>query len=387
MLKHVQSVTRRNKDGSLKTNWYFRPTKTPIPYHPSDVRHATMWADLLREYESAPVDRVAPGTVANLIKTYRESQEWSILKNKTKIDYNTQLDYFLETIPNANVKDIRKRHLIKLRDKLALEKSKAQADRFVRIAKVLMSFAIAEDIRTDNPADKIRSLHSAEPYRPWTDHEIALITDHGHAQFRLALALALGTGQRISDVVGMQWSAIGDQCQVQVRQEKTGKQMVIPLLPALYRAVRQHQDHQRSEHQSRCARANRRGDPAPPAPRTILASLRSGEPLTDSGVRQEMYKSIKRARAAVDQEIAAGARDPGTLPENFLAVQFHGLRKNAVCALAEAGCTSAEIAAVTGQSLQMVEHYMMEINQRRMAQQAIERLTLRLSSKNGGETL
>lgn len=35
----------------------------------------------------------------------------------------------------------------------------------------------------------------------------------------------------------------------------------------------------------------------------------------------------------------------------------HGLRKNAVNALLEAGCTIAEVSAITGQTHQVVEHY------------------------------
>ncbi len=52
----------------------------------------------------------------------------------------------------------------------------------------------------------------------------------------------------------------------------------------------------------------------------------------------------------------------------------HGLRKNAVNALLEAGCSSAETAAVTGQSLQMVEHYAKCRSTRRLASAAILKL-------------
>lgn len=46
-------------------------------------------------------------------------------------------------------------------------------------------------------------------------------------------------------------------------------------------------------------------------------------------------------------------------------LQPHGLRKNAVCALLEAGCSEAETAAITGQSLRMVMHYAQKVNQKR----------------------
>jgi hypothetical protein len=41
----------------------------------------------------------------------------------------------------------------------------------------------------------------------------------------------------------------------------------------------------------------------------------------------------------------------------YLQAWAHGLRKNAVNALLEAGCSAAEVSAITGQSLEMVEHH------------------------------
>ena len=52
----------------------------------------------------------------------------------------------------------------------------------------------------------------------------------------------------------------------------------------------------------------------------------------------------------------------------------HGLRKNAVNALLEAGCTAYEVMAITGQSLNIVEHYARGVNQRRLGEAAIIKL-------------
>ena len=46
---------------------------------------------------------------------------------------------------------------------------------------------------------------------------------------------------------------------------------------------------------------------------------------------------------------------------------FHGLRKFAVNALLEAGFTDAEVASITGQSREMIEHYSRQVNQRKLA--------------------
>jgi hypothetical protein len=46
---------------------------------------------------------------------------------------------------------------------------------------------------------------------------------------------------------------------------------------------------------------------------------------------------------------------------------FHGLRKNAVNKLLEAGCTRAEMSAIVAMSEQMVRHYSRDVNKRRLA--------------------
>ncbi len=46
---------------------------------------------------------------------------------------------------------------------------------------------------------------------------------------------------------------------------------------------------------------------------------------------------------------------------------FHGLRKSAVVFLLEAGCTDAEVPAITGLSRGMVAHYPRQVNQKKLA--------------------
>ncbi len=56
---------------------------------------------------------------------------------------------------------------------------------------------------------------------------------------------------------------------------------------------------------------------------------------------------------------------------------FHGLRKAAASKLAEAGCSTKEIAAITGHlTLQMVELYTREAEQKKLAKRAMRRFEL-----------
>jgi len=62
---------------------------------------------------------------------------------------------------------------------------------------------------------------------------------------------------------------------------------------------------------------------------------------------------------------------PSMKPLKDAGLVFHGLRKSAVVFLLEAGCTDAEVSAITGQSRQMIEHYARQVNQRKLAASAI----------------
>jgi len=50
------------------------------------------------------------------------------------------------------------------------------------------------------------------------------------------------------------------------------------------------------------------------------------------------------------------------------------LRKNATVKLAEVGCTTHEIASITGMSLPMVEHYTRGVRQALLADRAMEKV-------------
>jgi len=63
---------------------------------------------------------------------------------------------------------------------------------------------------------------------------------------------------------------------------------------------------------------------------------------------------------------------------------FHGLRYTAAARLAEAGCSSKEIASVTGhKSLAMIEKYSRDADQRQQAGAAILRWENAGSTKSG----
>jgi integrase len=145
---------------------------------------------------------------------------------------------------------------------------------------------------------------------------------------RLLVHLLYFTGQRLSDVLAMAWTDIqGDH--VRVRQRKTGKVLTIRLHSALAAELK--------------GRA-RDG--------VVICTDETGRPINGASARYRLQKF-------------AGDHGHQIVP--------HGLRKNAVIALLEAGNSVAETAAISGQSYRMVEHYARQIDQKRLADGAILR--------------
>nr|WP_302053916.1 tyrosine-type recombinase/integrase [Sphingomonas tagetis] len=169
-------------------------------------------------------------------------------------------------------------------------------------------------------------LFDSEDYPPWPEAllEAALAADD--ASVRLPVALLYYTAQRIGDVCAIRWSDVREGV-LSIKQQKTRKELEIPLHRELAAELARH----------------------PRRALTIIADDRS-RALRPDTVRERLQRF-------------AGKLGYEVVP--------HGLRKNAVNAMLELGCSAAETAAVTGQSLQMVEHYAKRRSTRKLAQSAI----------------
>jgi integrase len=224
------------------------------------------------------------------------------------------------------VRGIQPMHVLKLRDAYAA--TPAAANNLLRCLSSMMGWSVPRGWRTDNPCREVKPLKGGEGYAPWAWDVIEQAKTELRPDLWWAVALALYTGQRMGDVLAMRWDAINGGM-IAVRQEKTGKRLAIPLhkdLRAIIETI----------------------------PRRAVTVLTSTErrPWTKDGFKATWNKH-KPAGAA--------------------GLVFHGLRKSAVVTLLECGCTDAEVAAITGQSREMVEHYAKQVNQAKLAASAILR--------------
>ena len=281
----------------------------------------------IKEYRYAPRLPAAPRTVGWLIERYRQSAEFRALKPNTHRTYLRAFDHLSELHAVA-LDGIKRRHFKDLLD--AYFDTPALANQIVSVLSVLMSYAVEAELIPHNPGTKLKRLTGGE-HRRWTDDELKAALDGQKEWFRRAILLALYTGQRQGDCLRMTWADY-DGAAIRVTQEKTGARLWIPCHADL-----------RAELSAWERKAV-----------TILVGRR-GAPYTAASFATNFSASMKKLGLA--------------------GCTFHGLRKTAAAKLAEAGCSTLEIASITGhRTLKEIERYAREADQRTRATSAMGRV-------------
>ncbi|MEM8791082.1 MAG: tyrosine-type recombinase/integrase [Pseudomonadota bacterium] len=269
-----------------------------------------------------------PRNFKRLVDSYYRSSAYTTLAPRTARDYEKYLTFFVDRMGKIDPVVMRRREIIKMRD--------TNADRpyfanyAVKVMRILMEHAIDVGWRDDNPAKGVSLIKTdPEPREPWPPELIDAYRAHAllGTRERLVMELCLGTGQRIGDVLKMREEQLVDN-EIHLRQSKTRKRLIVPLLPALEEALQ--------------AMPNRGG--------WLLWNQHRTGPWSYRGASDAVRK-IRTKIGALDFDI-------------------HSWRYNAACELLEAKCTDELISSVTGQTPSMVQHYTASIRQKRNARLA-----------------
>jgi integrase len=180
--------------------------------------------------------RSKPGTVAALVAAYLGSMAFGNMAAETRRTRRNVLDRFRVEHGEKRVALLGREHVQTMVSAKAA--TPAAARNFLNTLRALMQFAIEAGWRSDDPTIGIRRPKiKTAGFRTWTEADIAQFeaTHSIGMRARLALALLLYTGQRRSDVVSMGRQHLRGG-ELHVRQQKTGKELMIPVLPEL-RAV------------------------------------------------------------------------------------------------------------------------------------------------------
>ena len=328
---HVHAVTKRP---SGRVYYYFAKHRSTdkaagrvrLPDNPSSAEFWSAYAELM-QLPVPPPRRT--DLVQDLAKAWQGSPEWGQMSHNTRVLWGRLLQPIVAGWGDLPVANIRPPHVLALRD--SFRDTPAKANNVMRVLRSMLAWSVPRGWRNDVPFDGVQLLKGGDGYAPWPWEVIETAKAELRTDLWWAVALALYTGQRLADVLKMRWNSINPAGLLAVKQGKTGKELLIPIHRDLKVVL----------------------DQIPRRALTILTSA-NGTPWNPNGDGFQTAWAKHR---------------PAIVAERNLV--FHGLRKSAVVTLLEAGCTDAEVAAITGQSRQMVTHYARLVNQQQLARAAI----------------
>lgn len=307
-LKHVNRARGRNG----RVYYYHRPTGQRLPGEPGSVEFVTRLEELNRQI-AAPATRDAPlpGTLADAIARYKAAPEFTQRDDRTRKDYGHYLDTLRRGWGDLPLERFDRALILEIRDGFA-DKPRT-ANYLIQVARRLFNFAIDRSMPgvTVNPAARPGRLRTTGgPHKPWPVGAIKAFLKVAPAPMRIAMVLAICTGQRQGDILRMPWSAF-DGTAVEIVQAKTGNRVWLPasaLLRALLKGLARPKDGKL-------------------ASVTILTTA-AGKPFKGDHFKHEWRKV--------------------TLAAGLDGYTFHGLRHTAGQAVADLGGTEDEIMSLLG---------------------------------------
>lgn len=198
------------------------------------------------------------------------------------------------------------------RSEIAKKSGLREADNRLSVLSSVLTWARDNGAISYNHVTGFKRLHRVDrSEKLWLPEHITAFMAVAPIELRRALILALHTGQRQADLLRLTWTNI-EAGRISIRQGKTGRRIDIRMTRALETMLET-------------------------IPRTDALVL-----LTKTG-RPWQARHFKSQWLAASQ--LAGLED----------LHFHDLRGTAVTMLAEAGCSIAQIASITGHSLRSVD--------------------------------
>jgi integrase len=245
-------------------------------------------------------------TINDILDRYM-NEELAKLSYRTQIDYLRHIQRLRDEFGTRNVDDIRPRDIGQFLD---VKKGKIQRAKIVSVLSSVYTLAVGQWwLAEKNPCLSVMKPKANVRKRYVTDEEFAAVRGICQPRLQAAMDLALLTGQRQGDILGLRWDNIDVNGRViYVRQGKTGKLFGISISEALEEVL------------VRCKRMT------PALPRDYVLRQKSGERYTSEGFRAMWNRKIKQAFA------------DGLIESQFT---FHDLRAKAASDSDNMGSASA----------------------------------------------
>jgi integrase len=326
----------RDRHGKLR-HYFRRPghKQAALPGLPGSAEFMTAYQAAL-EGRPSPIaaDRTDPHSISALVASWYGSAGFKQLAPSSQATYRRIMERFRAEHGGKPFKLLEARHVREMISEKA--ETPAAANRLLSLLRLLMRHAVECGKRDDDPTVHVRRVRYRKAgFATWSEADIAAFEARWPigTRARLAFTLMLYTGQRRSDVIrmGRQHIRAG---RIEVRQQKGGERLTIPVHPALREVIA-----------------------ACPSEHLTFLMTEAGRPFASGNAFYNWFKTCIAVAGL------AGDLSP------------HGLRKATARRLAQAKCTPHEIMAVTGhRTLAEVMRYTREVDQQDMADTAIARI-------------
>lgn len=319
-----------------------------------DVRFGGVYAALLGHRSRKTEVAKAAMRLSALIALYERSPRYQRLARNSQDNYSHYTGRFCKALGDPPANAVARQDVTRVLGLLI--KTPGASNAMLRAVGALYQWARGNTEITADPCRDIEE-HEGGEHLKWPVELLADALASDDPRIRLAVSLLYYTAQRIGDVCNMTWGDVQDGY-IHVVQEKTGKELWIRMhrdLAALLDSL--------PKDAAGCAVLPTRGAiPTHPQRGPTIADL--------SRVRQtKILGGYNRASIRRWLQAFATARGFKVVP--------HGLRKNAVIALIEAGCSTAEAGAISGQSMAIVEKYARQRDTKRLGSAAILKMEAR----------
>jgi integrase len=304
---------------------------TGIPWSEDFMRqYAAAIEGVKAQASNVGVERTKPGSFNALCVSYYRSPEFRGLKASTQALRRNIIERFRNEHGDKPISRLGRAHIKDIIG--AKAETPEAANNLLKVLRVLLDYAVSIEMIASNPAIGVkRYKNRSEGFHPWSEAEAAQFEAAYPigTKERLALALLIYTGQRVSDVARMGWQHVKGKW-IAVRQEKTDTPLMLKMHPELERIL------------AAVPRSNL----------TFLVTDR-GAAFSAAGLSNWFGK---RCRAAGVSHCTA-----------------HGLRKLALTRRANAGASTEMLKAFGGhKTSKNVEPYIRAVNQARLDEQGLE---------------
>lgn len=306
----INKVRKTLADGTSRFYYYHRATGKRLNGTPGS-------AEFLGDYVAAEKSLTDQNksVLNSLIRDYTNSPEFAKLAKSTQGEYRrmlTKSEVKFGKLPIPALDDPRVRQdFMSWRAEVARESGEREADNRLSVISSMLSWAKENGRILHNHVAGFRRLHKVDRSDlVWLPSHVEAFMNVAPIELQRALILALHTGQRQADLLALSWSNY-DGAKLTLRQGKTKRRVEIP-----------------------CTKALRRMLDGLDRETALILTTKSKHPW-----KARYFKAQWSAAAN-----AAGIED----------LHFHDLRGTAVTMLAEAGCTTPQIASITGHSLKTV---------------------------------